>query len=138
MNEQKKEFIYIDDNAEAEKAVDYLCGFKRLGYDTETTGLEIIGGKDKLLLMQLGTEEVAYLFDPRKINTEILRYPLESPDILKILHNAKFDYQSTKIGTGICLANVFDTMLAYRLLTSGLIEDGKGGFVAAVFRDKNK
>jgi DNA polymerase I-like protein with 3'-5' exonuclease and polymerase domains len=29
-------------------------------------------------------------------------------------------------------------MLAYRLLTSGLIEDGKGGFVAAGFRDKNK
>jgi len=138
VNEQKTEFIYIDTDAEAEKAVDYLCGFKRLGYDTETTGLEIIGGKDRLLLMQLGTEEVAYLFDPRKINTEILRRPLESPDILKILHNAKFDYQSTKIGTGIRLANVFDTMLAYRLLTSGLIEDGKGGFVAAVFRDKNK
>jgi DNA polymerase I-like protein with 3'-5' exonuclease and polymerase domains len=136
--EKQKEYIYIDDNDEAEKAVDYLCGFKRLGYDTETTGLKIIGGIDKLLLMQLGTEEVAYLFDPRKINPEILRYPLESPDILKILHNAKFDYQSTKIATGIQLANVFDTMLAYRLLTSGLIEDGKGGFVAAVFRDKNK
>ncbi len=138
MSEQKKEFIYIDDNAEAEKAVDYLCGFKRLGYDTETTGLEIIGGKDKLLLMQLGTQEVAYLFDPRKINTEILSRPLESPDILKILHNAKFDYQSTIIGTGIRLDNVFDTMLSYRLLTSGLIEDGQGGFVAAGFRDKNK
>lgn len=137
MSEQV-EYIYIDDNAEAEKAVDYLCGFNRLGYDTETTGLELIGGKDKLLLMQLGTEEVAYLFDPRKINPEILRRPLESPDILKILHNAKFDYQSTKIGTGIQLTNVFDTMLAYRLLTSGLIEDGQGGFVAAGFRDKNK
>ena len=72
MIKEKKEYIYIDTNAEAEKAVDYLCGFKRLGYDTETTGLEIIGGKDKLLLMQLGTEEMAYLFDPRKINTEIL------------------------------------------------------------------
>ncbi len=138
MNEEKKEYIYIDNNAEAEKAVDYLCGFRRLGYDTESTGLEIISGKDKLLLMQLGTEEVAYLFDPRKIDPQILRYPLESPDILKILHNAKFDYQSTKVGTGIRLTNVFDTMLAYRLLTSGLLEDGKGGFIPAGFRDKNK
>ncbi len=138
MKVEKKNYVYIDNNSDAEKAVDYLCGFKRLGYDTETTGLEIIGGKDRVLLMQLGTEEVAYLFDARKINTEILKYPLESPDILKILHNAKFDYQSTKIETGICLANVFDTMLAYRLLTSGLIEDGRGGFVAAGFRDKTK
>jgi DNA polymerase I-like protein with 3'-5' exonuclease and polymerase domains len=135
---EKKEYVYIDNDGAAEKAVDYLCGFKRLGYDTETTGLEIIGGKDKLLLMQLGTEEVAYLFDARKVNTEILRYPLESPDILKIMHNAKFDYQSTRLETGIRLTNVFDTMLSYRLLTAGLIEDGKGGFVAAVLRDKSK
>lgn len=138
MTKEKKNYVYIDNDKEAEKAVDYLCGFRRLGYDTETTGLEIIGGKDKLLLMQLGTEEIAYLFDARKINTEILRTPLESPDILKILHNAKFDYQSTILNTGIRLTNVFDTMLSYRLLTSGLIEDGQGGFVASGFRDKNK
>jgi DNA polymerase I-like protein with 3'-5' exonuclease and polymerase domains len=134
----KKNYVYVDNDVEAEKAVDYLCGFIRLGYDTETTGLKIIEGKDKLLLMQLGTEEVAYLFDVRKINPEILRRPLESPDILKVLHNAKFDYQVTFLETGIRLTRVFDTMLAYRLLNSGLIEDGKGGFVAAGFRDKNK
>lgn len=134
----KVEYIYIDNDREAQKAVDYLSTFDRLGYDTETTGLEIVKNKVKLLLMQLGTEEVAYLFDPRKMDAQILKEILESKSILKILHNAKYDYQSTKYDTGIVLRNVFDTMLSYRLLTSGLIEDGQGGYVPAGFRDKNK
>jgi len=131
------EYIYITTNSEAEKAVDYLMNFNRLAYDTETTGLDIVGGA-KLLLMQIGTEETTYLFDPRKMDAQILKPVLESRDILKILHNAKFDYQSTKHETGIVLRNVFDTMLAYRLIPSGLIVDGNGGFVPAGFRDKNR
>lgn len=132
------EYIYVDEDYAAREAVDYLMKQDRLGYDTETTGLKLIGGFSRLLLMQLGTPEVTYLFDPRKIDTQILKEPLESKRILKILHNAKFDYQSTKLDTGIILTNIFDTMLAYRSLTSGLIEDGKGGFVFAGFRDKSR
>ncbi len=134
----KIEYIYVDDQKQAQRAVDYLSKFDRLGYDTETTGLDIVKNNIKLLLMQLGTEEVAYLFDPRKIDVLILTDILKSSSILKILHNAKYDYQSTKHDKSMVLHNVFDTMLAYRLLTSGLIEDGQGGYVAAGFRDKSK
>ena len=133
-----REYVYVDDDRQAQEAVDFLMKHDRLGYDTETTGLKLIGKFSRLLLMQLGTEEVTYLFDPRKIDARVLKEPLESESILKILHNAKFDYQSTILDTGIILKNVFDTMLAYRSLTSGLIEDGKGGFVPAGFRDKSK
>lgn len=132
------DYIYIDENHAAEKAVEYLSSFTRLGYDTETTGLDVVGGSAKLLLMQLGTEDTTYLFDARRVNPQILKPIVESTSILKILHNAKFDYQSTKTNTGLVLRNVFDTMLAYRLLTSGLIEDGKGSYVPAGFRDKNR
>ncbi len=136
---EKVEYVYVEDNKEAQRAVDYLQTFDRLGYDTETTGLDIVGNNAKLLLMQLGTDEVAYLFDPRKIDALILKEILESKNILKILHNAKFDYQTTVHDTGIILTNVFDTMLAYRLLTSGLIEARDGsGVVVTGFRDKNK
>lgn len=131
------EYIYIDNNEDAEKAADFLSTHKRLGYDTETTGLDVISGSAKLLLMQLGTEEITYLFDARKVEPQILKPILESKEILKVLHNAKFDYQATKKNTGIVMRNMFDTMLAYRLLTSGLVEDGKGGWVPAGFRDKN-
>ncbi len=134
----KTEYILVDEDYEVQRAADYLLKQDRLGYDTETTGLKLIGGYSKLLLMQLGTDELAYVFDARKIDPEPIREILESETILKILHNAKFDYISTKIGTGLVLKNVFDTMLAYRSLTSGLIEDGKGGFIPAGFRDKSK
>ncbi len=123
------EYVYVENDTAAEMAVDYLSKFDRLGYDTETTGLNIVGGVAKLLLMQLGTEEVTYVFDARKINTEILRGVLESKTILKILHNAVFDYKITKKECGIWLTNVFDTMLAYRLLTSGYLDDGMGGLI---------
>lgn len=123
------EYVYVEDDTQAEMAVEYLSKFDRLGYDTETTGLNIVGGVAKLLLMQLGTEEVTYVFDARKIDTGVLKGILESKKILKILHNAVFDYKITKKACGIWLTNVFDTMLAYRLLTSGYLDDGMGGFI---------
>lgn len=131
-------YIYVDDNRQAQEAIDYLSNFNRLGYDVEGTGLKIIGGQDRLLLMQLGTEEVAYLFDPRKMDGNLLRPILENPDILKIGHNLKYDYQATCIELGIQIDGLFDTMLAYRLLTSGLVEDGHGGYVPNGVVNKNK
>ena len=131
-------YKYITQEYEVHEALDFLMEQPRLGYDVETTGLHVIDGRSKLLLMQLGTEDMAYLFDPRKIDPQLLKPVLESPDILKVGHNLKFDYQATRTETGIILTNVFDTMLAYRLLTSGLIEDGEGGYLPNGFRDKNK
>ncbi len=131
-------YKYITEDYVAKEAVDFLMTQTRLGYDVETTGLHVLDGRSKLLLMQLGTEDMAYLFDPRKIDPQILKPVLESPDILKVGHNLKFDYQATRGETGMVLTNVFDTMLSYRLLTSGLIEDGEGGYLPNGFRDKNK
>ena len=133
------EYEYIQDDASAEKAVEYLMTQPRLGLDVEATGLNWVDDATKLLLVQIGTENVNYLFDPRKIRTDIIRPVLESPDILKIIHNAKYEYQGLRMGAnGIVIRNLFDTMLAYRLLTSGLIENGKGGYIPAGFRDKSK
>jgi DNA polymerase-1 len=126
---EEQNYVYVEDNYKAEEALEFLSTFPRLGYDVETTGLKVIDGQDKLLLMQLATEEVAYLFDPRKMDGNLLRPILEDPNILKIGHNLKFDYQATRRELGIQLDSMFDTQLAYRLLTSGLIDNGKGGYV---------
>lgn len=122
-------YVYIDQDYKAKEVLEYLSTFSRLGYDVETTGLKVVDGQDKLLLMQLATEEKAYLFDPRKMDGNLLRPVLEDPNILKIGHNLKFDYQATRRELGIQLDGMFDTQLAYRLLTSGLIDDHRGGFV---------
>ncbi|MBD3260541.1 MAG: hypothetical protein GF334_02515 [Candidatus Altiarchaeales archaeon] len=134
-----RKYVYIKDDVHATEVIDHLSGFNRLGYDVETTGLNIIGGEDRLLLMQLGTEEVAYLFDPRKMDPMLLQGILEDPNILKIGHNLKFDYQATRCELGIQLDNMFDTMLAYRLLNSGLVrEAATGKLVANGLANKNK
>lgn len=122
-------YEYIDQDYKAKEVLEYLSTFPRLGYDVETTGLKIVDGQDKLLLMQLATEEKAYLFDPRKMDGTLLKPVLEDPNILKIGHNLKFDYQATRRELGIQMDSMFDTQLAYRLLTSGLIDDHRGGFV---------
>jgi len=122
-------YVYVDDEYKAKEALEYLSTFSRLGYDVETTGLKVVEGIDRLLLMQLGTEEVAYLFDPRKIDGRLLGPILEDPGILKIGHNLKFDYQATRKQLGIQLDGMFDTQIAYRLLTSGIIDDNRGGFI---------
>lgn len=126
---EDRNYIYVEDEYKAEEALEYLSTCPRLGYDVETTGLKVVEGIDKLLLMQLGTEEVAYLFDPRKIDGRMLGPILEDPNILKIGHNLKFDYQATRKQLGIQMDGMFDTQLAYRLLTSGLIDDHRGGFI---------
>jgi DNA polymerase-1 len=122
-------YVYIDETYKAEEALEYLSTFTRLGYDVETTGLKIVDGQDKLLLMQLGTEDMAYLFDPRRIDGRLLGPILENPDILKIGHNLKFDYQATRRELGIQMSGMFDNQLAYRLLTSGLIDGHNGGLI---------
>jgi DNA polymerase-1 len=124
-----RNYVYIDETYKAEEALEYLSTFTRLGYDVETTGLKIVDGQDKLLLMQLGTEEMAYLFDPRKIDGRLLGPILEDPNILKIGHNLKFDYQATRRQLGIQMDGMFDNQLAYRLLTSGLIDGHNGGLI---------
>ncbi len=126
---EESNYVYIDNTYKAEEALEFLSTCHRLGYDVETTGLKVVDGQDKLLLMQLGTEDMAYLFDPRKIDGRLLGPILENPDILKIGHNLKFDYQATRSELGIQLDGMFDTQLSYRLLTSGIIDDHRGGFI---------
>lgn len=138
MSFEEKKYTYITENKEAEKAIDYLSNFSRLGYDVESTGLQVIRNQDKLLLIQLGTEEHAFLFDPRKMDGHLLAPILEDPKILKVGHNLKYDYQAIKEELNIKVDNMFDTMLAYRLLTSGLVENGNGGFIPLGLGNKNK
>ena len=73
-----------------------------------------------LLLIQVGTPEKAYIFNHQKVDTSLLKALLEDPKRLKIVQNGKFDYKMLKVNAGITLENIFDTMLAERILTTGL------------------
>jgi DNA polymerase-1 len=75
---------------------------------------------DTVLLLQIATAEKVYIFDCSLVDIQPLKRILENPNILKILQNAKFDYKFIKQHFGITLNNIFDTMLAERVLTAGI------------------
>lgn len=119
---ENPQFEYITTHDQALKAVEKFQKETVLGVDTETTGLDPY--VDKLLLLIVGTDTQSYIFDARILKLgEILplKEILESTKVIKILHNAKFDYGFLKIQTKIDLNNIFDPMLAESVLTAGLV-----------------
>lgn len=91
-----------------------------VGVDTETEGINFL--EDKILMLQLGWEDVQFVVDIRYVDISKFKDLLEDESILKILQNVKFDYKFLKT-YGICLQNIHDTMLANNILTCGIDEE---------------
>ncbi|MDQ2806165.1 MAG: DNA polymerase [Chloroflexota bacterium] len=111
------EYELISDAARLHEVVDLLSAEPVLGVDTETDGLDPY--TTRLLLLQVATPHKAYIVDCQRVDPLPFKAILESGRSLKLLQNAKFDYKILKQIAGIELCNVFDTMLAERLLTAG-------------------
>ena len=105
------EFATIDD------VVNYCKDKKVLGVDTETEGMDFTC--KKMIMFQIGDENNQYIIDTRFISIEPLRNILESKNIIKIFHNAKFDYKFIKATSNIELECVYDTFLVERILNCG-------------------
>ena len=115
-------YEYID----LDEAINMLVSLPEIGNDTETTGLSC--HTKKLLLIQLGNEEIQILFD-------IESYDYQIPNALKefmnsyqgtwILQNAKFDLQFY-YKQNVILQKVYDTMLVETIITLGLVEFREG------------
>jgi DNA polymerase I-like protein with 3'-5' exonuclease and polymerase domains len=95
--------------ATVEDAKKYCESKTVLGVDTETEGLDFTC--KKMIMFQIGDEENQYIIDTRHISIEPLRDILESRDIVKIFHNAKFDYKFIKRWANIECEGVYDTFL---------------------------
>ena len=76
------------------QAVAYCGRQEVLGVDTETEGFDFTC--KKMIMFQIGDENNQYVIDTRHISIEPLRQILESKKIIKIFHNAKFDYKFIK------------------------------------------
>ncbi len=108
----------ITDSMGLEKAIDVLMKEPVLAVDTETSGLDPF--TSKLLLVQVASPEKCFIVDATRVRLAPLKRLLESNRSLKLLQNAKFDYKMLAQQADIKLENVYDTMLAERLLTAGL------------------
>ena len=89
-----------------------------VGLDTEGSKLDPL--TTKLLLLQIATKDKSYVFDCSKVDISQLKTVLEAQRPLKIIQNAKFDYSILKVQAGLTLGNLFDTMLAERIITCGI------------------
>jgi len=114
------EFDYelIQDPSRLAEVAEQLSRETVIGVDTETTGLD--PHTSELLLLQVSTTDKVYVVDCRRLVPLALKPLLENPNIRKIAQNAKFEYEMLRQQVGITLSNMYDTMLAERLLTAGI------------------
>jgi DNA polymerase-1 len=88
-----------------------------LGVDTETEGFDFTCRK--LIMFQIGDKERQYVIDTRVVDISPLKEVLQSNSIVKVLHNAKFDYKFIKKWAGISMEEMYDTFLAERVINCG-------------------
>ena len=113
--------------ATIEEAVQYLSTKQLLGVDTETEGFDFTC--KKLLMLQIGDKERQYVIDCRTLTRDDmsqLETVLANNDIIKILHNAKFDYKFIKRYLHISMNNIHDTYLCEKILHCGKTDYGFG------------
>jgi DNA polymerase-1 len=104
---------FID--TEISTVLNYFADKKILMVDSETDGA--FDFNNKIILLQLGDRENQFVIDVRKVDIKGLR-SLFLSDKIKIFHNAKFDVKFLWLH-GLDINNVYDTLLAERLLNAG-------------------
>ena len=103
--------------ATIEECVSYCKDKFVLGVDTETEGFDFTC--KKMIMLQIGDKERQYVIDTRVIDVTPLKQILEDEKIIKIFHNAKFDYKFIKRWANIDVQGIYDTYLMERVINCG-------------------
>jgi DNA polymerase-1 len=103
--------------ATIDDVVNYCKTKKILGVDTETEGFDFTC--KKMIMFQIGDADNQYIIDTRFVSIEPLRSILESENIIKIFHNAKFDYKFIKKWGNIACEGIYDTFLVELVISCG-------------------
>ncbi|MEM5773869.1 MAG: ribonuclease D, partial [Anaerolineaceae bacterium] len=105
----------MDQPSALRKMVHDLARCRFVAVDTESNSLYAY--QEQVCLIQFSTGDQDYLVDPLAIRDLSSLEPLfSSPHIEKIFHAAEYDIICLKRDFGFSFANIFDTMLAGRIL----------------------
>lgn len=118
-------FTIITNQPDVEPATAAITGHPIIGVDTETTGLDPY--RSRVRLLQIATPERNFVFDLFKVaalDHPPLRDLFTDPQIVKVLHNAKFDLKMLLHHFRLEVRGVFDTLLASQLISAGRSEGG--------------
>ncbi len=115
------EYSLIDSMEKLRQVISKIEAAPALSIDTETSGLDPY--VSKLLLLQIATPDHVYILDMRALDKKeaarLIRPSLEDPRVMKLLHNANFDYKFIKVHLDVKTRGIYDTMLAHSVLSAG-------------------
>ena len=112
------------------KLVHLLAQQPIIAVDTESNSLYAY--REQVCLVQFSSPEADYLLDPLAVTDLSLLGPIfADPHIQKTFHAAEYDLICLKRDFGFSINNIFDTMLAARIL--GRKEVGLGSILEAEF-----
>jgi len=107
--------IHVRSAEQADDLILDLAGAERFALDCEAAGFHRYS--DRLCLVQLTVGERTYIIDPLAFDpSEILREPIERPDVGVIMHGADFDLRLLSRDMGIRLRGLLDTQVCAALL----------------------
>lgn len=113
--EKTAEPMLITRRKELGRLVDLLGEQKIIAVDTESNSLYAYF--ERVCLIQFSTDEADFLVDPLTLDElSPLGEIFSDPDIEKVFHAAEYDLLCLKRDFGFEFANLFDTMVAARIL----------------------
>jgi ribonuclease D len=105
----------ITDLPELETLATRILASGEVAVDTESDSL--YSYSEKICLVQFSLPDADYIVDPlTTFSLEPLAEVFASPAVEKVFHGADYDLVSLKRGYGFHFANIFDTMVAARIL----------------------
>jgi hypothetical protein len=118
------EKIIISSPGDLEPVVTQIMEHKVQGMDTETAGafgddgLDPLSPTSEIILMQWGTQDRIYVFQPDLI--PYLRAPLQSEEHLLLGQNIVFDFEFILAKYRFALVKMYDTMIIEQAINAGL------------------
>ncbi|HEX2979708.1 MAG TPA: HRDC domain-containing protein [Anaerolineaceae bacterium] len=122
--------VWVDRQAALGRMIDKLARCSILAVDTESNSLYVY--REQVCLIQFSTPDEDYLVDSLVLrDLSALRPVFADPNVEKIFHAAEYDLIGLKRDFDFRFANLFDTMIAARVL--GRTAVGLGSLLEAEF-----
>ena len=116
--------IYITEQKDLQQVYSFVYVNSVFTIDTETKGTGDGNWNSpfgsKIVLFQIGNDAIQYVINAESVDITLLLKLISKPKYLKIGQNIKYDYKVIRTNYNIILNNVWDTMIASQLLSTGL------------------
>ena len=106
--------VWVDTQPALNEMLAHLCDSQVIAVDTESDSLYVY--HEKVCLIQFSIPDVDYLVDPLAVDVSRLGELFVDESYEKVFHAAQYDIVCLKRDYGFAFLNLFDSMLAERVL----------------------